>query len=231
MDESPTRVAAAETPMRPSPPPPPDLAEPSAATPPPTCETDDAGAEAAAEDAAALRRLVEGDPAAFDALVDRHKHRLVRHILRRVRDPHVAEDLAQESFLRLFRAARAGGYSGRARVVTWLFTIAKNCVTDHLRAIGRRGGRPDAPDALSNREPDPRAAAERREGDHRVESLLSLLPDAQRQVVELKVLDGLSFGDIAELLGCPVPTVKSRLVYALRKLRQSLTDEQGRTQS
>ncbi len=190
-------------------------------SPPPAPSTNDA-------EAAVLERVACGDFRAFDELVDRYKHRLFRHIRRRVADPHNAEDLTQEVFLRLFRAARGGGYSGRARVVTWLFTIAGNAVTDHLRAEGVRASvRLARVDAESQ---NPHDAAAAREGESRVRRLLLELPEAQRTVVELHVLDGLTFSDVAELLGCPVPTVKSRLVYALRKLKRSMDDTRG-TQS
>ena len=177
-------------------------------------------------DAAALGRVASGDLDAFDELVERYKHRLFRHIRRRIADPHKAEDLAQETFLRLFRAARAGGYrAGQSRVVTWLFTIAGNCVTDHLRAEGVRSA---VRAVRAETEPqDPHAAAAAREGESRIRRLLLELPEPQRQVVELHVLDGLSFPDVAELVGAPVPTVKSRLVYALRKLKRSMDDSRG----
>jgi len=74
---------------------------------------------------------------------------------------------------------------------------------------------------------DPHEAAAAQEGESRVRRLLLELPEAQRQVVELHVLDGLSFSDVAELVGAPVPTVKSRLVYALRKLKRSMDDSRG----
>ena len=177
-------------------------------------------------DAAALLRVAGGDLAAFDELVDRYKTRLFRHIRRRIAEEHKAEDLTQEVFLRLFRAARAGGYrAGQSRVVTWLFTIAGNCVTDQLRAEAVRSA---VRGAREETEPqDPHDAAAAREGDSRVRRLLLELPEAQRQVVELHVLDGLSFADVAELVGAPVPTVKSRLVYALRKLKRSMDDSRG----
>jgi RNA polymerase sigma-70 factor (ECF subfamily) len=173
------------------------------------------------EDADALAGVAAGDLGAFNGLVNRHKHRLIQHIRRRISDPHQAEDVAQEAFLRLFRAARAARYSGQSRVITWLFAIAGNCVTDHLRNQSRR--RAGGADVANESEPsDPSATAERNEADRRVEDLLARLPDPQREVIELHVLDGLTFREIAELAGCPVPTVKSRLVYALRKLKQLL---------
>jgi RNA polymerase sigma-70 factor (ECF subfamily) len=91
-----------------------------------------------AEDAVILAEIARGDLGRFDVLVDRYKARLMSYLGHRVPDQHQAEDLVQEAFLRLFRAARNGGYSGQASVSTWLFTIADNCATDYLRASGRR---------------------------------------------------------------------------------------------
>ena len=196
--------------------------------PPPPTESPAAAAREAAQDsdAAALERIARGDLGAFDGLVDRYKHQLFRHVRRRVADPHKAEDLTQEIFLRLFRAARGGSYaSGRARVVTWLFTIAGNVVTDHLRAEGVRASVRLAREEIEPSDPHDVAAA--REGESRVRRLLLELPEEQRIVVELHVLDGLTFADVAELVGAAVPTVKSRLVYALRKLKRSMDQTRG----
>ena len=93
---------------------------------------------ASVEDAEILAEIARGGLGRFDILVNRYKVRLTSYIGHRVPDRHHAEDLAQEAFLRLFRAARTGGYSGHASVSTWLFTIADNCATDHLRASGRK---------------------------------------------------------------------------------------------
>jgi RNA polymerase sigma-70 factor (ECF subfamily) len=190
----------------------------------------------AVEDAEILAEIARGDLRRFDALVDRYKCRLLSYIGHRVADRHHAEDLTQESFLRLFRAARSGGYSGQASVSTWLFTIAENCATDYLRASGRRpltlatdtaGGNTDGSPSMLDRRPttdlDPAEAAARRESQRRAEALLDGLPDEQRRVVALKVLGGLTLAEIAAVVECPLGTVKSRLLYGLRKIEASLT--------
>ena len=82
-----------------------------------------------------------------------------------------------------------------------------------------------------NEHTDPHDAAAAREGESRVRRMLLELPEAQRTVVELHVLDGLTFTDVAELVGAPVPTVKSRLVYALRKLKRLMDTNDGGTES
>jgi RNA polymerase sigma-70 factor (ECF subfamily) len=195
-----------------------------------------------ASDAQLLAEVTQGNLDRFDVLVDRYKVRLASYIRHRVPDLHHAEDLAQETFLRMFRAARADMYSGRASVATWLFTIADNCVTDYLRAIGRRplaletdaGSRADSPspgvlDARPAEGSDPLEAASHRESQLRADALLAPLPDDQRRVVALKVLGGLTLSEIAEKMGCPVGTVKSRLFYGLRKIEESLV-RRGRLQ-
>ncbi len=189
----------------------------------------------AVEDAEILAEIARGDLRRFDALVDRYKCRLMSYIGHRVPDRHHAEDLTQESFLRLFRAARNGGYSGQASVSTWLFTIAGNCVTDYLRASGRRpltletdtaGGNTDAsPSRLDGRPsavPDPAKAAAHRESQRRAEALLDCLPDEQRRVLTLKVLGGLTLAEVAAVVGCPLGTAKSRLLYGLRKIEAAI---------
>jgi len=189
----------------------------------------------AVEDGEILAEIAWGDLRRFDALVDRYKCRLMTYIGHRVPDRHHAEDLTQESFLRLFRAARSGGYSGRASVSTWLFTIADNCTTDYLRASGRRpltletdtaGGNTDGSPSMLDRRPttdlDPAEAAARGESQCRAEALLDCLPDEQRRVVALKVLGGLTLAEVATAVGCPLGTVKSRLLYGLRKIEASI---------
>ncbi len=189
----------------------------------------------AVEDAEILAEIAGGDLRRFDRLVDRYKGRLMSYIGHRVADRHQAEDLTQEAFLRLFRAAREGRYSGRASVCTWLFTIANNCATDYLRASVRRpvrletdaaggntGGLPRMLDRRRATDLDPVEAAERRESQGRAEALLDCLPDEQRRVVALKVLGGLTLAEVAAVVGSPLGTVKSRLLYGLRKIEASL---------
>jgi len=190
---------------------------------------------ASVEDAEILADISRGNLRRFDALVDRYKCRLMSYIGHRVPDRHHAEDLTQESFLRLFRAARNGGFSGQASVSTWLFTIADNCTTDYLRASGRRpltletdtaAGNTDASPSMLDGRPsaalDPAKVAARRESQRRAEALLDRLPDEQRRVVALKVLGGLTLAEVAAVVGCPLGTAKSRLLYGLRKVEASL---------
>lgn len=179
-----------------------------------------------------LAEIAHGNFAHFDVLVDRYKHRVFRFIRIRVGDWHTAQDLTQETFLRLFRAARANGYNGRASVSTWLFTIARNCTVDHLRAQQRRQDRPGAARSLSavnvqhSAEIGPAEQVGLRERIRVVKKLLGGLPPEQREVIELKVWAGMSFPQIAELTGRPVTTVKSQMSYGLVKLAKSMPEQE-----
>jgi RNA polymerase sigma-70 factor, ECF subfamily len=193
-----------------------------------------------AEDVEILAEIVRGDLGRFDVLVDRYKSRLMSYLGHRVSDRHQTEDLVQDAFLRLFRAARNGGYSGQANVSTWLFTIADNCATDYLRAAGRQrltlesdaAGRDDDDsasvlDGCCSPDLDPVEAASHRESQGRAEALLDGLPEEQRRVVALKVLGGLTLAEVAAVVECPVGTAKSRLLYGLRKI-EALLARSGR---
>jgi RNA polymerase sigma-70 factor (ECF subfamily) len=194
------------------------------------------------EDVEILAEIVQGDLGRFDVLVNRYKVRLTSYLGHRVADRHHIEDLVQEAFLRLFRAARNGGYSGQARVSTWLFTIADNCATDYLRASGRQRLTLESDTAARRNDDesrsrldrccspdlDPAEAAASRESQSRAEALLDCLPEEQRRVVALKVLGDLTLAEIAVVVGCPVGTAKSRLLYGLRKIEASLAHLGGR---
>jgi RNA polymerase sigma-70 factor, ECF subfamily len=187
------------------------------------------------EQAEILAEIARGDMYRFDVLVNQYKERLMRYVSHRVADRHHAEDLVQETFLRMFRAVQKGNYTGQATVPAWLFTIAGNCVTDYLRGLGRRRLTLESDAAVRDSDDSagmlerchstdlgPLEAASRHESQGRADALLDCLPEEQRRVVALKVLGGLTLQEVAEVVGCPLGTVKSRLLYGLRKIEAML---------
>lgn len=192
----------------------------------------DSPGDSAAADTAALAAVRAGRRDAFDGIVSRHKAGLLAYISYRVGDVHAAEDLLQELFLRAFREACRGSFAGRSTVRSWLFAMAGNCVIDYHRAIARRGTVPagDLEDAAAAADcPSPAAgpaeAAAVADEFRRVRSIMDQLPAEQRAVLELKAMGGLTFAEIAEATGCPVPTVKSRMRYALDHVKKILRQE------
>jgi RNA polymerase sigma-70 factor, ECF subfamily len=185
-----------------------------------------------ADDEGLMLAYADGDAAAFDALYARHKGGVYRYLLRHCGNASVADELFQDVWMNVIRAR--AGYAPAAKFTTWLYRIAHNRIVDHWRASGRLAvvtvpgaADPDDDDdplaaipAPRRDEPDARAGA--REIGERLWSALRRLPPAQRDAFLLHQEGGLSLAEIAELTGAGVETVKSRLRYAIDKLRADL---------
>ncbi len=168
-----------------------------------------------------------GDSAAFETLYRRHRSRLYRHLANQCRDARLAEDLYQDVWTRVI-AARTE-YEPLAKFTTWLYRIAHHRLLDHYRQHARGlaskyddDADPDAlpADGLS----DPARHAERLSVAQRLASALEALPEPQREAFLLVEEGGLSLEEIASATGTGRETVKSRLRYALAKLRYALED-------
>lgn len=183
-------------------------------------------------DEALMLRYRDGDVRAFEVLLTRHRKPIYNFVLRYVLDKAQAEDLMQETFLRVIRGAES--YEKQAKFTTWLYTIARNlCVDASRRAKHRRADSLDAPldeeegsATLLDRTADPKVAVDRsviskQLGEH-IQRAVSALGPEQREVFLLREVMDLPFKEIAEIVGCPENTVKSRMRYALEKLREAL---------
>jgi RNA polymerase sigma-70 factor (ECF subfamily) len=175
----------------------------------------------------------DGDVRAFEVLVTRHRKPIYNFILRFVRDAAQAEDVMQETFLRVIKGAEA--YERQAKFTTWLYTIARNlCVDAARRGKHRKVASLDAPigdedgAALVDMVSDGKAGADRHAIDGelraRMQKAIEALPDEQREIFMLREVADLQFNEIAKVVGCPENTVKSRMRYALEKLRESLEE-------
>jgi len=164
-----------------------------------------------------------GDAAAFELLYSRHRGPLFRFMLHQVRDHATAEELYQDVWQRVITARQR--YAPEAKFSTWLFQIAHNRLTDHWRALQHRPPAPADAEERTLREQDPHtperqlsAFEERR----RLQLALEELPEDQREVVLLRLEQELTLEQIGQITGVGRETVKSRLRYALDKLRQRL---------
>jgi len=177
-----------------------------------------------------LAAYQQGDPGAFEALLRRHRAPLFTFLLRMLGERERAEDLAQETFLRIVKGAQA--WEHRARFQTWLFTIARNlCVDQSRRDRFRRadsldaqgpGDEPAMVDSVPGREIDPGRGAESARLRPVLQRALLSLPAEQREVFILREQAGVPFREIAEIQGVNENTVKSRMRYALEGLRKAL---------
>ena len=171
-----------------------------------------------------------GDVAAFDALYARHKGGVYRYLLRQCRQGGVADELFQDVWMNLIRARAS--YAPTAKFTTWLYRLAHNRLIDHYRASGHLTlvsaddeAHEDVVAAIPAAHSDePQARAENRELSERLRAALATLPPAQREAFLLQHEGGLSLAEIAAVTGVGTETVKSRLRYALAKLRGDLVD-------
>jgi RNA polymerase sigma-70 factor, ECF subfamily len=186
-------------------------------------------------DAELMLRYGRGDGRAFDALYARHRGPLYRYLLRHSGDPDTASDLFQEVWGKVI--AHRDRYQPRARFGTFLFRIAQNCCIDHFRRHrgprrGQEGTTPaDGNPAITVPAPDsdrPDIRAERAQSVARYRAALALLPLEQRDAFLLYEESGLSLEEIAAISGVGVETSRSRLRYAVAKLRAALLPSEGR---
>ena len=162
-----------------------------------------------------------GDAGAFETLYARHRGGLFRFVLRAVKDRGVAEELFQEVWVRVIEAR--GRYAPKARFITWLYTIAHNLLVDHWRKKGLSLVALDGDD-VSSESANPARQAEAREALARLVHALESLPAAQREAFLLHEEGGLSVAEIAAATGVGEEAAKSRLRYAMTKLKAAVDD-------
>ncbi len=184
-----------------------------------------------------MLRAKEGDRSAFETIATRHYANILNFIYRFMRDHHIAEELCQETFLRLWRSAP--GYMPLAKFTTFLYHIAKNVCLKEL-ARSNRGPRIyslDEPlfeehqghytlaEEVEDTTDTPEEGALRHEVQKRIQDAVSALSEAHRMVFVLTEYQGLSYQEVAEIVQCPVGTVASRKNTAVRQLRKMLSSQ------
>ena len=180
-----------------------------------------------ADDSELMLCYRRGDAQAFRALYERHKGPLYRYFLRQLGDTQVAADLFQETWTRIIAARRQ--YQPTAKFTTYMYTLAHNCTVDHLRKLGRTpaaGADVVDPDTQSGGVATESATAVL-QLQARFSQALADLPEEQRSAFLLREEAGLSLADIAATTGVKEETAKSRLRYAVSKLRDVLGDAGG----
>jgi len=175
------------------------------------------------EDSALMLRYRDGDVAAFEMLYERHKDSVYRYLLRLSLDHQVAEDVFQEAWSKIIRARDR--YRPTARFSTYLFRVAHNCFIDHVRRNRRHAGGEEFEDERTPAGDDePDRVTERLLARERLETALQQLPAEQRDVFLLREEAGLSLEDIAMVTGTNRETAKSRLRYAVSKLKAAIAE-------
>lgn len=199
----------------------------------------------AEEDRVLIEAAKEGDPTAFRKLVERHQRRAYTIAINLVRDENDAREIVQEAFLRVFRGLPT--FQGGSSFFTWLYRIVTNLAIDAVRKPGRGAeafDEQDSPDSTGEQDhpflsridgADPHDAFHRNELGAKLAEALEALPPYHRGVILMREVDGLSYDEMAQVMGVSKGTIMSRLFHARQKLQRALADtfldSQGRPPS
>lgn len=172
-------------------------------------------------------RMAAGDQEAFELLVNRYHGPLLNYTTRQLTDRQKAQDIVQETFIRLIRHMRTHGALEHVR--SWMYRVAQNMCKDYwksaaYRSEGLAGDElPDPHDPA----PDAQEQVERQETSKEIAASLESLPDVQQEIIKLRFFHDLKLQEIADLVDLPLSTVKTHLYNGLRKLKKTLAVEHG----
>jgi RNA polymerase sigma-70 factor (ECF subfamily) len=173
----------------------------------------------------------EGNLYAFEALINRYKDKLFSSILFLVKDKYLAEDLFQETFIRIIDTIRSKRYNEEGKFLPWAMRIAHNLCVDYFRKLKRQ---PTIVDSDNNdifewiqvADESPEQRVIRHQSHDRMHRMLEQLPSEQREVIVLRHFGDLSFKEIAELTNCSINTALGRMRYGLINLRKMMLEKQ-----
>ncbi len=180
-------------------------------------------------DNALVERVQKGDKRAFDLLVIKYQNRIIKLVARYVKDHHEAQDVAQDAFLKAYRALPR--FRGDSAFYTWLYRIAINTAKNYLVARSRRpiaadisnqDGESMDPWDLLRDEASPDRLLQTDEIRDTIARTIAELPDDLKMAISLRELEGLSYEEIAETMDCPIGTVRSRIFRAREAIEREL---------
>jgi RNA polymerase sigma-70 factor (ECF subfamily) len=177
-----------------------------------------------------IMRFIKGEQSCFEQLIHRHKNKVFAYISLYIRDSALAEDIFQDTFLKVIQSVKAGKYSDNGKFLSWVMRIAHNLIIDHFRRVKQMN-------TVSNDNYESDLFNSKRFAENNVEddiikrqiqkdirSMISKLPDDQREVIILRHYSGLSFKEIADITGVSINTALGRMRYALINLRKTMVD-------
>ncbi len=176
-----------------------------------------------------ILRCQQGDQGAFKEIFDQYHKKVYRIAYGMVREREEALDIVQEVFIKLFRSIR--NFKGKSKFYTYLYRMTMNTAIDHTRKIGKAShlkGEEDWAQFPESLEKGPDRLLLQKELEERVNWAMTKLPEDQRIALVLREVEGLSYQEMAETMGCSIGTVMSRLHYGRKKVQQLLGEELGR---
>ncbi|HQU56022.1 MAG: sigma-70 family RNA polymerase sigma factor [Chitinophagaceae bacterium] len=178
-----------------------------------------------------IRLFTDGEVDALEALIVRHKEKLYTSILFLVKDKYLAEDIFQDSFIRIIDTMRGGRYTEEGKFLPWAMRIAHNLCVDHFRKVKRTpvirtGEDKDIFEILNFSEDSAETLMIKKQSHDRVRNMLDSLPEDQREVIILRHYADMSFKEIAAATNCSINTALGRMRYGLINLRKLMTKKQ-----
>jgi len=182
-------------------------------------------------DSELIRNFKSGDTQALNLLIQRYKDKIFTSIFMLVRDKYLAEDMFQNTFIKVIDTIRNGNYNEEGKFLPWVIRIAHNLCLDHFRKVKRSPAIKSADndsifEGFVGIEEGANIRMEKRQAHDKVRRLVDLLPHNQREVIVLRHFAGLSFKEVATLTDCSINTALGRMRYALINLRRMVDEKQ-----
>lgn len=179
-----------------------------------------------------IERFIEGEKVCMETLIKRHKQKVYSYILITVKNPHVADDLFQDTFIKVIKSLKSGTYTDKGKFISWVIRIAHNITIDHFRRVKnlKTCSNDDHEIDLFNSEKfseiniEDKLVNDQISAD--VKSLLDYLPKEQKEIIIMRHYSDMSFKDIAEQTDVSINTALGRMRYALINLRR-IVEEKG----
>jgi RNA polymerase sigma factor (sigma-70 family) len=178
-----------------------------------------------------IMRFIKGEQCCFETLIHRHKNKVFAYISLYIRDQALAEDIFQDTFLKVIQSVKSGKYSDNGKFISWVMRIAHNLIIDHFRrikqinTISNDNYESDLFNSKSLAEDNVEDDMIKRQIQKDIRAMISHLPDDQREVVILRHYAGLSFKEIADITDVSINTALGRMRYALINMRRIMAEK------
>ena len=182
------------------------------------------------KDRALIKQYIQGNEACLEMLINKHKNKVFTTIILIVNDQYIAEDLFQETFIKVIKTFKSGKYNEEGKFLPWVVRIARNLAIDHFRKSKRmpKITSQDGEDIFrtieigeNNREDE----YIQNQRDNTVRQIINMLPPEQKEVLVLRHYGDLSFKEIADLTGVSINTALGRMRYALNNMRKIISEK------
>ncbi len=187
------------------------------------------------DDQVLIHNYLEGNEQAFEVLLMRHKDKIFRSIYHKIREREIAEDIFQETFVKIIQTLKVGNYNEEGKFLPWAMRIAQNLVIDYFRKHGRmkmiseRNAKSEDFNIFSILKMDElnvEQSISKTELETQMIQLIQHLPESQKEIIEKRIFQDLSFKDIAEMENISINTALGRMRYALINLRKLIEKHQ-----